>query len=385
MTALKHHFLLDPEIVYLNHGAFGACPKPVFETYQAWQRRLECQPVKFLAREIGDHLARAREQLAQYLHCAPQDVVYFPNPTTAVNMVARSLDLRPGDDVLCTDHAYRAMDRTWRFVCNKTGARYISQPLPLPFTTPDDIVERFWAGVTDRTRVIFLDHLSSPTALRFPVEAVCRRARQAGILTLIDGAHAPGQVALDLTEIGADLYVGACHKWLCAPKGAAFLYARREVQPLLEPLVVSWGYDTPTYDTGYTFINHHEWQGTRDMSAFLSVPAAIAFHAEHDWVTVRARCRALAADTRERLNALTGLAPICPDSPHWLQQFFVARLPEVDTDALQTRLYDTYRIEVPTVRWQGQRLLRVSIQGYNTQADADALLAALKALLGTGS
>lgn len=384
MTSLKHHFLLDPEIIYLNHGAFGACPKPVFETYQAWQRRLECQPVKFLAREITGHLARAREQLAQYLHCDPQDVVYFPNPTTAANMVARSLALRPGDEVLCTDHAYGAMDRTWRFVCNKTGARYISQPLPLPFTTPDAIVERFWAGVTDRTRVIFLDHLSSRTALRFPVEAVCQRARQAGILTLIDGAHAPGQIALDLPEISADLYVGACHKWLCAPKGAAFLYARREIQPLLEPLVVSWGYDHPTYDTGYTFINHHEWQGTRDMSAFLSVPAAIAFQAEHDWVTVRARCRALAADTRARINALTGLDPICPDAPHWLQQFFVARLPEVDTDALQTRLYNEYRIEVPTVHWQGERLLRVSIQGYNTQADADALLAALKTLLSTG-
>lgn len=312
---------------------------------------------------------------------APQDVVYFPNPTTAVNMVARSLDLGPGDEILSTNHAYGAMDRTWRFICSKTGARYVQQPVPLPLTTTEALVETLWAGVTPRTRAIFLDHLTSPTALMFPVEAVCRRARHAGILTIIDGAHAPGQVSLDLTALGADIYVGACHKWLCAPKGSAFLYACREVQARLEPLVVSWGYDHPTYDTGHPFINHHEWQGTRDIAAFLAVPAAIQFQAEHDWDSVRRRCRVLAAETRARINALTGLAPLCPDAPTWFRQFFAARLPAVDVAALKTRLYDDYHIEVPVFDWHDQPLIRVSVQGYNTSQDIDTLLTALAALL----
>ncbi|MCZ6875344.1 MAG: aminotransferase class V-fold PLP-dependent enzyme [bacterium] len=378
---LKTHFLLDPEVIFLNHGSFGACPKPVFDTYQAWQRQLERQPVKFLGREVRENLASARQGLAAYLHVDSQDLVFFPNPTTAVNMVVRSLDLHSGDDILSTNHAYGAMDRTWRFICRKTGARYVQQSIPLPLTTTEAFVERFWAGVTERTRVIFLDHLTSPTALIFPVEEICRRARQAGIRTIIDGAHAPGHIPLDLAALGADIYVGACHKWLCAPKGAAFLYVRRDIQHLLEPLVVSWGYEDPAYDTGYPFINQHEWQGTRDISAFLSVPAAIRFQAEHDWDHVRANCRMLAAETRERLNALTGLPPICPDDPTWFRQFFTARLPDVDIQALKTRLYDDYRIEVPLVRWCDQPLIRVSIQGYNTRQDTEALLAALEALL----
>ena len=384
MQELKQKFLLDPDIVFLNHGSFGACPRPVFDVYQDWQRRLERQPVQFLAREVYAHLATARQGLADYLHCAPQDVVYFPNPTTAVNMVARSLDLRPGDEILSTDHAYGAMDRTWRFICSKTGAHYVQQSMPLPLTTTDAFLETLWAGVTEHTRVIFLDHITSPTALIFPVEEVCHRARQRGILTIIDGAHAPGHVPLDLTTLGADIYVGACHKWLCAPKGSAFLYARREVQSLLEPLVVSWGYDNPTYDTGHSFINQHEWQGTRDIAAFLSVPAAIRFQVEHDWHNVRTRCRALAADTRDRINALTGLSPLCPDSPLWFRQFFTARLPAVDVVALKARLYDTYHIEVPVFHWRDQPLIRVSVQGYNTSQDTDALLAALMALLPPG-
>lgn len=381
MYGLEQLFLLDPDVIFLNHGSFGACPRPVFDTYQTWQRQLERQPVKFLAREVRAHLQQARQGLAAYVHCEPEDLVYFPNPTTALNMVARSLELHPGDHILSTDHAYGAMDRTWQFIARKTGARYIQQSMPLPMTTKDAFVERFWSGVTERTRVIFLDHLTSPTALILPIGEICRRARQAGIVSIIDGAHAPGQIALDLPGLGADIYVGACHKWLCAPKGAAFLYACQHVQALLEPLVVSWGYDCPTYDTGYPFINHHEWQGTRDVAAFLTVPAAIAFQAQHDWDRIRADCRALAAETRNRLNALTGLPAICPASPEWFGQFFSARLPALDDEDLKGRLYETYRIEVPVFSWQDQHFIRVSLQGYNGRRDVDALLAALEEIL----
>jgi len=381
MSALKALFLLDPDIVFLNHGSFGACPLPVFETYQTWQRALERQPVAFLGRQAAALLAHARAQLAAYLGVAADDVVYFPNPTTAINMVARNLPLRPMDEILTTDHEYGAMDRTWRFLCRQTGARYVRQPIPLPVTDADAWVETFWQGVTDRTKVIFLSHITSPTALTFPVEAICHRARAAGVLCIVDGAHAPGHIPLHLPAIGADLYTGACHKWLCAPKGAAFLYARPEVQHWLEPLVVSWGYES-SQPSGSQFIDYHEWQGTRDLAAFLTVPTAIEFQTQHGWAAVRQQCHQLACTTRQRLNVLTGLEPICPDSPQWFTQMFAARLPaHTDLEALKQRLYDEYRVEVPMVSWNGQKFIRVSFQGYNTPGDADTLVAALERLL----
>ncbi len=390
----------------------------MFETYQRWQAELERQPVAFLGRRVTGLLAESRAALAAYLGAGADDVVYFPNPTTALNVVARNLArpdcpvrLRPGDEILTSDHEYGALDRTWRYVCGQTGARYVQTPIPLPVTTHADFVERFWAGVSERTRLIFLSHITSPTALLFPVAEICRRARAAGILTIVDGAHAPGQIPLNLRELGADIYAGACHKWLCAPKGAAFLYARPEVQPWLEPLVISWGWEAEQPGPS-RFVDWHEWQGTRDVAAFLSVPAAIRFQAGHDWDAVRARCHALAVETRTRLEAVTGLPSVCPENasprhwhrgfsrslaprneptnaanpigsahPTWFAQFFSARLPDCDLDLLKARLYDEHRVEVPLFHWNGQPLIRVSFQAYNDAADADALIAGLERLL----
>jgi len=373
-------FLLDPNVIYLNHGSFGACPRPVFQVYQQWQRELERQPIEFLGRRAIGLLAEARAKLAAYLGVAADEVVYFPNPTTALNMVTRSLDLRPGDEILTTDHEYGAMDRTWRFICRQTGARYVSRPVPLPVTTHADFVDTFWAGVTERTRVIFISHITSPTALTFPVEEICGRARETGLLSIVDGAHAPGQIPLNLAQVGADIYAGACHKWLCAPKGTAFLYARRDVQEWLQPLVVSWGWESEQ-PGGSQFVDYHEWQGTRDIAAFLTVPAAIEFQARNDWDRVRQRCRALVSETRRRVNTLTGLEPICPDSPEWFTQMAAVRLPPVDHDALQQRLYREFHIEAPLIQWNSQPFLRVSCQAYNSQTGADALIAALTRVL----
>lgn len=377
---LKSRFLLDPDVIFLNHGSFGACPKPVFEAYQKWQRELERQPVEFLNRRAIGLLAEARARLAAYLGVTTDEVVYFPNPTTALNMVARSLDLNPGDEILTTDHEYGAMDRTWRFVCRKTGARYVQRPIPLPVTSHADFVETFWAGVTERTRVIFISHITSPTALAFPVQEICHRARQAGLLSIVDGAHAPGQIPLNLATLGADVYAAACHKWLCAPKGSAFLYVRPEVQGMLEPLVVSWGWESER-PSDSQFVDHHEWQGTRDLAAFLSVPAAIEFQAQHDWEVVRQHCQTLVQETRWRLNTLTGLDSICPNDQGWFIQMVAIRLPDGDLERIQRRLYNEFRIEVPVLRWNEEPLLRISFQAYNSQADADALVEALAQLL----
>ncbi len=210
--SLKHLFLLNPDITFLNHGSFGACPRPVFEDYQAWQRRLELQPVQFLINSLPDLLHEARSQLGKYLNAAADELVFLPNATYGVNVIARSLELQPGDEVLATNHEYGACDRTWQFVCQKNGVVYRRQPVHLPAASPSEIVEQVWMGVNERTRLIFISHISSPTALSIPVAELCARARQAGILTLVDGAHAPGQIAVDLGAIGADYYTGNCHK-----------------------------------------------------------------------------------------------------------------------------------------------------------------------------
>jgi len=379
-TNLRPLFLLRPDVVFLNHGSFGACPRPIFQVYQAWQLQLERQPIEFLGRRFNDLMRHARESLAAYVNADPNDLVYVPNATIGLNVVARSLPLRPGDEVLSTDHEYGALDRTWRFVCEKRSARYVNQPLPLPLKSIQQVVEALWAGVTARTRVLFLSHITSPTALILPVAELVRRARAAGILTIIDGAHAPGQIPLDLTVLGADFYAGNCHKWLCAPKGTAFLHARREVQPLLEPLVVSWGWQSETPGPS-RFVDEQEWQGTRDIAAFLSVPAAIQFQADHHWPGVQRHCHALARAARQAIGNLTGLASLTPDSPAWYAQMVTLPLPPCQAETLQRRLYDEFHIEVPIITWHEQSFVRISIQGYNTRSDVDALATALATLL----
>ena len=379
-SKLKDEFLLDPSVIYLNHGSFGACPRPVFEAYQRWQLELEREPVDFIGRRRGARMAEARARLAAFLGVEASEVVYFPNPTTAANMAVRSLTLGPGDEVLTTDHEYGAMNRTWDFYAQRAGFSYVHRPMPLPMTTPEAFVEAFWGGVNARTRVIFISHITSPTALRFPVEAICRRARAAGILTIIDGAHAPGQIPLDLHALGADIYLGAAHKWLCAPKGSAFLYARPETQSMLLPLVVSFGYDSAAPGES-RFIDYHEYQGTRDFSAYLATPAAIDFQAAHDWPAVRADCHALVQTARKRINDLTGLEPICPDSTDWFGQMATIRLPAIDFGRVGSQLWERYRIEVPLVDWNGQAFVRLSCQAYNSAEDVEALIRALAELI----
>src|SRR6202171_4908211 len=204
LPSLKEEFLLDPKVIFLNHGSFGACPRPVFAAYQQWQLELEREPVDFIGRRAHTLLADARAGLAVYIGAEADEVVYFPNPTTAANMIVRSLKLGPADEVLTTDHEYGAMERTWNFYASRSGFRYVRRPMPLPMTTAADFVESFWAGVTEDTRIIFISHISSPTALIFPIQEICQRARAAGILTIIDGAHAPGQLSLDMHALGAD-------------------------------------------------------------------------------------------------------------------------------------------------------------------------------------
>jgi isopenicillin-N epimerase len=383
MSSLKELFLLDPSIVFLNHGSFGACPRPVFEDYQAWQRLLERQPVKFLGREFNQRMRQARVALGDYLHAEADDLVFVPNATHGVNIIAHSMELGPGDEILTSNHEYGACNNAWEFICRKTGAVFVRRPISLPVISQEEVLEQFWQGVTPRTRLIFISHISSSTALRFPVEAICIRARQAGILTCIDGAHAPGQISVDLDAIGADFYTGNCHKWMMVPKGAGFLYTCRERQPLIEPLVVSWGYcaDEKT-TTGSQYVDYLEWTGTRDPAAMLAIPAAIQFMQDYHWDDVRPKCHELLSQAVRRIGDLTGLTPVSPDGRDFYSQMAVAPIPSVtDPVKLKSRLYDEFRIEIPVTEWDSKFFLRISVQGYNTQDDIDALIEALEVLL----
>ena len=380
LAALGEQFLVRRDIAFLNHGSYGACPRPVFEAYQSWQRELESQPVEFISRRMRGLMAEARVALGDFLGTAGDNLIFAPNVTWAINAVVRSLDLQPGDEVLATDLEYGAVDRTWRYYCGQRGARYINQPITLPVTTAETFVDELWAGVTERTRVISISHITSGTALVLPVAEVCRRARAAGILTVIDGAHAPGQIDLDLDELGADFYGGNCHKWLCAPKGSGFLFARPERQEMLSPFIISWGYEADVPGPSL-FLDHYERTGTHDPSAYLSVPVAIAFQREHDWPRVRAACHLLARDARERIAALTGLPQIAPDSAEWWVQMCTCPLPPIDGARLKERLWDDYQVEIPASSRNGRASVRVSIQAYNRPEDVDRLLEALTALL----
>jgi isopenicillin-N epimerase len=381
MPNLKDYFLLDPNIVFLNHGSFGATPKPVFESYQRWQLELERQPVEFLGRRHNELMRAARSSLAEYVGTSENNVVFVTNVTVGLNIVARSLNLGPGDEVLTTDHEYGALDRTWRFLAKEKGFTYKNCPISLPLPTAAEFVEHFWESVTPQTRVIFISQITSPTAIIFPVAEICARARSAGIITVIDGAHVPGQIPLALDELGADFWSGNLHKWLMSPKGSGFLYARPEVQHLLKPLVVSWGYESEIPGVSQ-FIDHNEWMGTRDPAAFLAVPDAIKFQKEHDWDQVREECFKLATYAQESICELTGQPPLHKPGAQTFRQVVAMLLPpNTDVIALKRRLYDQYRVEVPVHIWNGNRVIRVSVQGYNSKDDIDALYNALKALL----
>ena len=365
---LRHEFLLDPEVAFLNHGSFGACPRSVFERYLAWQRELEAEPVDFIDRRLPTLLDAARATLAEYVRCPAQDIAFVQNATTGVNLAARSLTLAPNDEVLATDLEYGACDLAWEWVCRRAGARYVRAPIPLPLRDSSEVVDALFAAAGDRTVVVYVSHITSSTGLVLPLDEIVTRARSLGLVTIVDGAHAPGHVPVDLARLGADYYSGNAHKWLNAPKGAGFLHVRPEYQERVDAAIVSWG-----YAEGNSFSERIEKQGTRDPAAWLTLPDAIRFHADRDWDSVRDRSRRLAREARNELCDLLRTEPLAPDS--MLAQMATVRLPRPCPD-LSDRLFTHHRVEVP-IAGEKRDLLRLSVAGYTTRNDIDRLLAAL--------
>jgi isopenicillin-N epimerase len=379
-SSIRDQFLLRPDITFLNFGSWGACPKPVFERYQQFQLELEQEPVLFFTQTGLQHVEKARQALGEYLDADADDLVFVTNPSYAVNIIAKSFALGAGDEVLTTEWEYGACDRTWQYYCDKAGARYVKQPIRLPLQSQDDFVAQFLQGVTKRTKLIFLSHITSSTAIRFPVEKIVAAAKKLGIMTFIDGAHAPAQVPLRLRSLGADIYTGACHKWMMTPKGSSFLYVRKEHQALFDPLVISWGYkaDKPSHSL---FLDYHQQQGTRDFSAFCCIPAAISFMKEHNWEEVSSQCRQLVLNNAMRFCNLLGAEPLLPLDDFFVRQLLSIPIRTQEPELLKARLYEEHRIQIPVMRHGDRVFIRYSIQAFNSQEDLDRLEQALLRIL----
>lgn len=379
---MKSQFLLDPAITFLNHGSFGACPKPIFEEQQRFQLELENEPVYFIQKKQAKYLKIAKDRLAEYIGCNANDFFFTPNPTFAVNTIMRSLDLKEGDEILSTNHEYGAMDRTWNFYCKKSGAKYIRQNISLPVVSKEQILEEFWSGYTSKTKIIFLNQISSATALIFPVKEICDKARELGLITIIDGAHVTGQMDLNITELNPDFYTGTLHKWMLAPKGSSFLYVKKDFQEMLDPLVVGWGYESVTPGESQ-FLDYQEFQGTRDISAFLCTPKVIDFLEENDWRTKAKECRRIVLDNYQRFCDLLKTQPICPITEEFLGQMASIPIKTSNPVALKELLFNKYKIEIPVMPLNGNYFIRYSINVYNSQEDLDILYKALQNIIVT--
>ncbi|MEP7197192.1 MAG: aminotransferase class V-fold PLP-dependent enzyme [Saprospiraceae bacterium] len=374
---LKDQFLLDKNITYLNFGSFGACPRPIFEEYQRLQLELEREPVQFITKRGNELLLQSRMALSKFINCEQEDLVYVMNPSYAVNIIAKSLELKAGDEILSTNIEYGACDKTWEYYCNKAGARYVRQKINLPIINKETFVSDFFSGCTERTKLIFVSHITSSTGLILPVEEIIQESKRRGILVFVDGAHVPGQLPLDLKALDVDIYTGACHKWMMCPKGCSFLYVKKELQERFDPLIISWGYKA-LFPSESLFQDYHNVQGTRDYTAFLTVPKSIEFMEENEWTKVAARCRAIVQSNAIRFCNLMDSQPISPISDTFLAQLFSIPVQTSNPEALYAHLFNEYQIEIPVMRQEDKVYVRYSIQGYNDQGDLDKLYEALK-------
>ena len=407
-SELAPAWALDPSIAFLNHGSFGACPRSVLEAQTAWRDRMEAQPVQFLARDLPGLLAVARRELGAFVGADPDDLVFVANATGAVNAVVRSLRFAPGDELLTNDHEYNATINVLRHVAERDGARVVVVPIPLPVESEDAVVGAILGAVTDHTRLALVSHVTSPTAIVFPVERIVAGLADRGVETLVDGAHAPGMLPLDLGRLGAAWYTGNLHKWVCAPKGAAFLHARRDRQPGIRPNTISHGaneiLDAAAPGGRTRFRAEFDWQGTLDPTAWLAVPDALRVVGglvDGGWPAVMDRNRQLTLRARTALAATLGLPASAPAPASMLGSMVALPLPEdgplaagaggsspLDTDSLQRRLVAEHRVEVPIVSWpvpaagpaRPRRLIRVSSALHNGPDDVDRLVAALAAI-----
>ncbi|MDZ4755289.1 MAG: aminotransferase class V-fold PLP-dependent enzyme [Phycisphaerae bacterium] len=367
---------LDSSYDFLNHGSFGSVPRPVREAHARYGDLVESRPIEVLGRRYRELLAPARERVSRFLRADSAGLGFVTNATEGVNAVLRSIELRPGDVLVTTDHVYRAIHQTMKYIARRAGAEVRVVPIPLPTSGPDEIVDRIERALDGRTRIVVVDHVTSPTALIFPVERIAAVCRARGIASLIDGAHAPGMLDLDIAAVGATYYAGNLHKWVCAPKGCAFVWADESVRQSVHPATVSHFLDEG-------FDAEFDWQGTRDIGAWLTAQDAIALFEPLTWRRLREHNRGLARWAHAHLCEALGAVPRSPASDDMLGAMAAVVLPEhlcrhwENAEALQADLYQRERIEVPIVDWGGRWHVRVSCQAYNRPEQVERLSEAL--------
>ncbi|QDT38982.1 aminotransferase class V-fold PLP-dependent enzyme [Stratiformator vulcanicus] len=381
--AIRDQWRLREGVTYLNHGSFGPSPEPVLAERERWTRELESQPMDFFVRRIENELEAAADKLGKFVGCEGRDLILVPNATVAMNIVLRNTVLEAGDEVLLTNHEYGAVRRMWQSHCDETGGRIVVASLPRTLGDDAEIVESLFERVSDRTKLIVVSHVTSPTAVILPVEAICRRARERGIQVCVDGPHAPAMVPLSLRKIDCDFYTASCHKWLSAPFGTGFLYVRRKHQQGFKPLIASWG-GRLVGGGQASWKDEFHWWGTHDPSAFLAVPAAIEFLEEYGVDRFRTETHQLARYARQRIQDVTGLPANLYGNDDMFGSMITLPLPEVERDAsfwkpdpLQIALREQDKIEVPVVHWGGRRFVRVSCHLYNDRPEIDRLAVAL--------
>jgi len=380
---LRDLFLLDKHITFLNHGSFGSCPTPIFEEFQQYQKLLESQPIAFLDEHIGQNILTSQRALSTFINCDADDIVFFTNPTTAINEVMRSIPLYKGDEILSSNHEYGALDKAWDFICKKRGSTHVKAVIPHPILSKEGFIDAFVSAITSRTKVIFISHITSSTGLIFPIKEIIKIAQQQNIITIIDGAHVPGHIPLNLTELGADIYTGTCHKWLLCPKGTSFLYVKKELQNQIEPLIVSWGYENSEFSRT-PFQNSHLWQGTRDISPFLTIPKAIEFRDEYSWNDVSVINKQMILDFRSEILSIFDTVPLFEDNPtQWLGQMYSFSIPTHINECgrIKSQLIHEYNIEIPVFLWAEKLYIRISLNGYNSEDDLHRLLAVLPKII----
>ncbi len=392
MNPFTRYWSLDPDVVFLNHGSFGACPLRILERQQELRAEMEREPVEFLYRRFEPRIDEARGALGRFVGADADDLAFVPNATTGVNTVLRSLAFDAGDELLVTDHEYNACRNVLNFVAERSGAKVVVAPVPFPLTSEAEVVEGVLSAVTDRTALLLIDHVTSATGIVFPLERIVRPLADKGIDTLVDGAHAPGMLSLGLDQLGAAYYTGNCHKWVCTPKGCAFLHVRRDRQHLVRPLVISHGTNSPRTDRS-RFRLEFDFTGTDDPTPFLCIPEAIAFFEKivpGGWEEVRSRNRSLALRGRSILQETLSIPPPAPEE---MVGSLAAvplpdrrdgeELPPMSLDPISRELFEKHRIETLVSVWPRSpgRVLRVSAQLYNDEAEFRTLAAALRGAL----
>ena len=386
---LKNQFLLDNKVTFLNHGSFGACPKKIFNEYQSWQKKLENQPVKFLDqfRDFGPNMTNVREALSKKISCNVNNLVPVVNATTGLNAIIKSLHFKKGDEVIISNHEYGALEKTWQFIKTKYKIKITIAKVSLPITSEEKFIKDFVKKFTSKTKILFLSHITSPTALLFPIKKLVKIAKQHKIITIIDGAHAPGHIDLNLRNLNADFYSGNCHKWMMSPKGAAFMWSSNKYKNHLDPLIVSHGWNKKNNSINQKgalgnsrFIDMFEYNGTKDPAAWLSVPASIKY------INDKKNTKLFMTQSKVLYNFALKLSktfkmPLLGHRKFLPPLMISVPIPKVKEIEFQRKLYKNYKIEIPIIPWENKSFARISYQLYNSIKDLEKLEYALKKLL----